>query len=175
MDLAISIRFSHLFPEALIEVPRHGILNVHPGSLPRYAGLYAPMRQMADGQAQIGCTVHWIDAGIDTGPVVARGAIAVERERSLIWHVCHSYDRGVDAVLDIVGDLRAGRRPAGQAQDNRERHYHRLPSAVEFEAFRDQGFQLVGVADYEELLAQYGTPPLGAGDLRMVAAARLPA
>ncbi len=111
MDLAISIRFSHLFPPALIGLPRHGILNVHPGSLPQYAGLYAPMRQMVDGQEQIGCTVHWIDDGIDTGPVIARCALPIDGARSLVWHVCHSYSQGVDAVLDIIGSCAAAAVP----------------------------------------------------------------
>jgi hypothetical protein len=155
MDLVISIRFSHLFPADLIGLPRHGILNLHPGSLPRYAGLYAPMRQILDGQTQIGCTVHWIDAGIDTGPIIANGALPIDRERSLIWHVCHAYVPGLAPVLDIVQAVAGGRRPPGKAQDSRQRHYHRLPGAAEFQAFRDRGFTLVGFGDYEDLLEHY--------------------
>jgi len=176
MDLAISIRFSHLFPAALIGLPRYGILNVHPGTLPQYAGLYAPMRQMVDGQEQIGCTVHWIDAGIDTGPVVARSALTVDGARSLVWHVCHSYDQGVDAVLDISRELRRGRRLAGEPQDNRQRHYHRLPTPAEFQAFQDQGFRLVAYTDYEELLEHYRSTLSDLSDeLSAAASARLPA
>jgi len=155
MDLVVSIRFSHLFPADLIGLPRYGILNLHPGSLPHYAGLYAPMRQMLDGQAQIGCTVHWIDAGIDTGPIIASGALPIDRGRSLIWHVCHAYTPGIAPVLDIVQALSSGRRPPGEAQDTRQRHYHRLPGAAEFQAFHDQGFRLVGFGDYEDLLQHY--------------------
>lgn len=176
MDLAISIRFSHLFPPALIRLPRHGILNIHPGSLPQYAGLYAPMRQMVDGQEQIGCTVHWIDDGIDTGPVIARTALPIDDARSLVWHVCHSYSQGVDAVLDITRKLRSGRRPAGQPQDNRQRHYHRLPTPAEFQAFADQGFLLVAYTDYEELLEHYrSTLSELSGDVNAALSARLPA
>jgi hypothetical protein len=79
-------------------------------------------------------------------------------------------------VLDITRELRSGRRPAGRPQDNRQRHYHRLPTPQEFQAFRDLGFRLVAYADYEELLEPYrGAPSDLSGALGAATAARLPA
>lgn len=154
-DLVISIRFSHIFPEPLIRIPRHGILNVHPGALPEYAGLFAPFRQMLDGRRHLGCTVHRVDRGIDTGPVISRQVLPVQRDRSLIWHVCNVYSPGVDALLDIVRDLKNGRTPLAESQNASKRHYHRLPTPAEFQQFRDRGFRLVDFGDYESLLQRY--------------------
>ncbi|MEM7442342.1 MAG: formyl transferase [Pseudomonadota bacterium] len=154
-DLVISIRFSHIFPESLIRIPRHGILNIHPGRLPEYAGLYAPFRQMLDGRGEIGCTVHWIDRGIDTGPVVSRGTVPIDRARSLIWHVCHAYTPGVDEVLHIVHGLKEGRQPSSESQNTSRRTYHRLPRPTEFQDFRDRGFRLIDFDDYDGLLQIY--------------------
>jgi hypothetical protein len=154
-DLVISIRFSHIFPAALLAVPRHGVINLHPGDLPRYAGLFAPFHQMLDGQERLGCTLHWVDAGIDTGPVIARRFMRVDPERSLLWHVCHVYPLGIDTLLEIVGDLRHGRRPPGEVQAAADRRYHRLPDRDGFARFRDAGWKLIDYADYEELLVAY--------------------
>lgn len=159
MDLVISIRFSHLFPQALIELPRHGILNVHPGTLPRYAGLYAPLQQILDGQEEIGCTVHWIDSGIDTGPILSHSGLPIDPGRSLLWHVCNIYSRGIDDSLGIIRAVADGRRPPGEPQDTSLRRYHHLPGVDEFQALRDKGFQLVAYADYEALLEQYRAEP----------------
>lgn len=159
-DLVVSIRFSHIFPKALLDVPRLGVLNLHPGDLPRYAGLFAPFHQLLDGQAQLGCTLHWIDEGIDTGPVIARRYMPVERGRSLLWHVCALYPHGVDVMAEVIADLAAGRRPPGEVQNAEGRHYHRLPDAAAFARFRAAGWKLVDYADYEELLSAYRPRPL---------------
>jgi hypothetical protein len=58
-DLVIVARFSHLFDRASIAVPRHGILNVHPGRLPELAGLHAPLR------AVIGADALWLQHPLD--------------------------------------------------------------------------------------------------------------
>lgn len=169
LDLVISIRFSHIFPEHLIRVPRHGILNAHPGDLPEYAGLFAPFRQMLDGRRDIGCTVHWIDRGIDTGPIVSRHTLPVSRDRSLIWHVCNIYQPGIDAMVDIVRGFKNGRPPLAESQNPSKRHYHRLPTPSEFQQFRDRGFRLVDYGDYEDLLGRYR--PRSAGLLGGMASA----
>jgi methionyl-tRNA formyltransferase len=158
-DLVISIRFSHIFPPSLLAVPRHGVLNLHPGDLPRYAGLFAPFHQIVDGQARLGCTLHWVDQGIDTGPVVGRRFLAVESDRSLIWHICRVYPLGIELALEVIEGLRAGRRPSGEAQQIEGRRYHRLPSAEAFARFREAGRKLVDFADYEELLSAYRAWP----------------
>jgi len=77
-------------------------------------------------------------------------------------------------VLDIIGSLRNGHRPPGEPQDIRQRHYHRLPTAAEFQAFHDKGFRLVAYPDYESLLEHYGAPlPDRPGGPGSAASARL--
>ena len=157
-DLVVSIRFSHIFPRALLAVPRLGVINLHPGDLPRYAGLFAPFHQILDGQDRLGCTLHWVDEGIDTGPVIARRFMPVDRDRSLLWHICHLYPLGIDVVAEVIGELMSGRRPSGEVQLAEGRRYHRLPDAAAFARFRAAGWKLVDYGDYEELLAAYRPP-----------------
>lgn len=155
-DLIVSIRFSHIFPADLLQIPRLGSLNIHPGALPHYAGLFAPFWQMLGDREAIGCSVHWIDQGIDTGPVLWHGWLPVDPSRSLLWHVCRTYPLGVDEVLTLVDQMRHGRHPGGLIQDGRARHYFRLPTRDDFARFKDKGFRVVDYDDYEELLAPFG-------------------
>lgn len=158
-DLVISIRFSHIFKPALLAIPRHGAVNVHPGDLPVYAGLFSPFHQMMDRRESIGCTLHWIDAGIDTGPVLARRYLPVDPGRSLLWHVCNVYPLCVEPLLELVAQLARGHRPQGDAQDSGLRDYRRLPDRAGFERFRAAGFKLIDHADYEALIADYLDQP----------------
>ncbi len=62
----LSERFLDRFPEAVI--------NVHPSLLPSYPGLHAIERALADGAKVFGVTVHYVDTGIDTGPIILQGS-----------------------------------------------------------------------------------------------------
>ncbi|MSQ03041.1 MAG: phosphoribosylglycinamide formyltransferase [Myxococcales bacterium] len=53
------------------------VLNIHPGLLPLFPGLHAPRQALAAGVTQAGATVHLVDAGVDTGPILAQGTVPV--------------------------------------------------------------------------------------------------
>ena len=53
-----------------------GMLNIHPSLLPAYPGLHTHRRALADGVRIHGCTVHFVTADVDGGPIVAQGAVA---------------------------------------------------------------------------------------------------
>jgi phosphoribosylglycinamide formyltransferase-1 len=53
-------------------------LNTHPALLPSFPGAHGVRDALAYGVKVTGCTVHWADAGVDTGPIIAQEAVAVE-------------------------------------------------------------------------------------------------
>ena len=53
-------------------------LNTHPALLPAFPGAHGVRDAMAYGVKVTGCTVHWADAGVDTGPIIAQEAVTVE-------------------------------------------------------------------------------------------------
>jgi phosphoribosylglycinamide formyltransferase-1 len=53
------------------------VLNVHPGLLPSFPGLHAQAQALAAGVKLAGCTVHFVDEGTDTGPIVAQAIVPV--------------------------------------------------------------------------------------------------
>lgn len=55
----------------------HRVVNIHPSLLPAFPGLEAWKQALDYGVKQTGCTVHLVDQGIDTGPIVAQEAVAV--------------------------------------------------------------------------------------------------
>ncbi|MDX2009007.1 MAG: phosphoribosylglycinamide formyltransferase [Myxococcaceae bacterium] len=53
------------------------VLNVHPALLPSFPGLHAPRQALTAGVAVTGCTVHFVDEGTDTGPIIAQACVPV--------------------------------------------------------------------------------------------------
>lgn len=157
-DLVISIRFSHIFPAEFIAVPTHGILNVHPGYLPEFAGLYTPYHQIALGRGRIGCTLHWVDEGIDTGPIVDISSIAFDPDRSLQWHVAQTYPAALPALVHAIEALEAGDPVRSTVQDMSTREYYRMPSQSDLVEFQ-RHCRLVSPRDFAELMAQFGVSP----------------
>lgn len=157
-DLILSVRFSLIFKQPIFEIPRLGTWNVHPGALPRYAGLFAPFRSMLDGQSHIGCTLHRIDDGIDTGPVVGIGWLPVDRRRSLLWHVVRAYQPGLDLFVTMLAGLRQSRQPDLLTQDSAQRVYVSMPADEHFRAFHASGLRLSDPGEYRDIIRGFLPP-----------------
>jgi methionyl-tRNA formyltransferase len=70
-DLGVLADYGQIVPRALLELPPHGILNVHPSLLPRHRGATPIPATIAAGDTHGGVTIIRMDEGIDTGPIVA--------------------------------------------------------------------------------------------------------
>lgn len=162
-DLVISARFGFIFDEAAIQAVAGRIINFHPGALPAYAGQFPVLRAMLRGDEQIGCTVHYITTGIDTGPVVDRRWIPVNLQHSHFYHRQAITEQGMLGVLDFVKALQRGEAPAGEPQRRDRRHYYGWPDAREFEASRKAGIVNMTPAEYLELLRAF-RPNLAVAD-----------
>ncbi len=68
-----------LSPHFLRAFPRR-VLNVHPSLLPAFPGLHAQRQALAHGVKVSGCTVHFVDEGLDSGPIVVQRAVPVRDE-----------------------------------------------------------------------------------------------
>lgn len=161
-DVMVSARFSLIFKRPVMDIPRLGTWNIHPGALPRYAGLFAPFRALVEGEPRMGCTLHRVDDGIDTGPVVGIGWLPVEPRRSLLWHVLATYKPGIDLFFQMLERMQAGLPVEEMVQDDSQRDYVSLPGEPAFETFRAKGFRLYDPKDYLDILTSF-LPSSGAG------------
>jgi phosphoribosylglycinamide formyltransferase-1 len=72
--------FMRLVTPTLLGAYRHRVLNIHPALLPAFPGLHAQDQAHAYGVRIAGCTVHLVDEGTDTGPIVVQGAVPVGQD-----------------------------------------------------------------------------------------------
>jgi len=76
-DLVVLAGFMRVLGPELVGRYAGRMLNIHPSLLPAYPGLHTHRRALADGVRIHGCTVHFVTAALDHGPIVAQGAVPV--------------------------------------------------------------------------------------------------
>jgi phosphoribosylglycinamide formyltransferase-1 len=104
-DFVVSAGFMRVLAEPVLSRFANRIINTHPALLPDFPGAHAVRDALAAGAIRTGSTVHFIDAGVDTGPVIAQEAVEVlpdDDEASL-----HERIKVVERrlLLDVVLDL----------------------------------------------------------------------
>ncbi|MGI8679856.1 MAG: phosphoribosylglycinamide formyltransferase [Jatrophihabitans sp.] len=75
-DLVVLAGFMKLLAPEIVH--RFRIVNTHPALSPAFPGAHAIRDALAAGASTTGVTVHWVDEGVDTGPVIAQAAVGVE-------------------------------------------------------------------------------------------------
>jgi methionyl-tRNA formyltransferase len=76
-DVLIVVAYGLLLPQAVLDIPRLGCLNVHGSLLPRWRGAAPVQRAIAAGDAQTGVCIMRMEAGLDTGPVLAKKVVHI--------------------------------------------------------------------------------------------------
>ena len=74
-DLVVSAGFMRILSERITR--RFKIINSHPALLPLYPGAHAVRDALAAGASETGTTIHWVDAGVDTGQVIAQERVEI--------------------------------------------------------------------------------------------------
>ncbi|HET7763211.1 MAG TPA: phosphoribosylglycinamide formyltransferase [Phycicoccus sp.] len=75
-DIVVSAGFMKVLGPAVLGA--HPVLNTHPALLPSFPGAHGVRDALAHGVRVTGCTCHWVDAGVDTGPIIEQQAVRVE-------------------------------------------------------------------------------------------------
>lgn len=78
VDLIVLAGFMRIIKAPILEAFPDRILNVHPSLLPAFPGLDAPGQAIAAGASETGCTVHVVNAGVDSGPILGQARVPIE-------------------------------------------------------------------------------------------------
>lgn len=79
IDLVVLAGYMRLLGSKIINNYRYRIINIHPALLPSFPGLNAQKQALEYGVKISGCTVHFVDEGIDTGPIILQHAVEVKQ------------------------------------------------------------------------------------------------
>ncbi|WP_296664692.1 phosphoribosylglycinamide formyltransferase [Demequina sp.] len=96
-DLVLLAGFMRIVGRPCLERFGGRMINTHPALLPAYPGAHAVSDALAGGARVTGCTVMIVDAGVDTGPIVAQAAVEVRDDDN--EHTLHERIKGVEREL----------------------------------------------------------------------------
>ncbi|MES0873071.1 methionyl-tRNA formyltransferase [Sinimarinibacterium thermocellulolyticum] len=76
-EVMVVVAYGLILPQAVLDIPRHGCLNIHASLLPRWRGAAPIQRAIEAGDRETGITIMRMDAGLDTGPMLLREAVPI--------------------------------------------------------------------------------------------------
>ena len=76
-DLIVVVAYGQILPQAILDLPKFGCVNVHTSLLPKYRGAAPIQWAIADGEAETGVTIMKMDAGLDTGEIISQKRIPI--------------------------------------------------------------------------------------------------
>ena len=103
-DIAVVAAYGLILPQAVLDAPRLGCLNVHASLLPRWRGAAPVQRAILAGDATTGVTIMAMEAGLDTGPMRARVEIAIDGKDAGALTAALA-QAGAQLLVDVLADL----------------------------------------------------------------------
>jgi phosphoribosylglycinamide formyltransferase 1 len=116
VNLVVLAGFNRILSSVMLDAFPMSIINIHPALLPAFPGKNAQLQALRYGVKIAGCTVHFVDAGTDTGPIIAQAAVPVldsDDEETLSKRILVEEHKLYPAVLKLYAEGRlrvSGRR-----------------------------------------------------------------
>lgn len=111
-DLGVMAFVTHILPRRVLDLPARGTIQYHPSLLPRHRGIAAMQWAIRMGETRTGLSIFWVDAGIDTGPVLLQREVEIGPDDTVgSLYFDKLFVPGVDALVESVRLVREGKAP----------------------------------------------------------------
>jgi phosphoribosylglycinamide formyltransferase 1 len=80
VELVVLAGFMRILSDIMVNAFPNAIMNIHPALLPAFPGLHAQQQALDYGVKYSGCTVHFVDCGTDTGPIILQAVVPVKQD-----------------------------------------------------------------------------------------------
>ncbi|AUQ55785.1 methionyl-tRNA formyltransferase Fmt [Phaeobacter inhibens] len=104
-DVAVVVAYGLILPQAVLDAPRQGCLNIHASLLPRWRGAAPIHRAIMAGDAQTGVCIMQMEAGLDTGPVLMREATDIGAEETTAQLHDRLSEMGAELIVQALTQL----------------------------------------------------------------------
>jgi methionyl-tRNA formyltransferase len=117
-DAMVIVGYGQIIPQSIIDIPRHGIINVHGSLLPKYRGAAPVQWAIANGETRTGVTTMRIDAGLDTGAMLLKWETEIGPEENALELGERMARAGADLLVETLARIGAGSIQAEQQDDS---------------------------------------------------------
>jgi methionyl-tRNA formyltransferase len=101
-DYLLSAHFNQLIDKNILDIPKCGCLNIHPGLLPVYKGVDPAFYMLLRNEKQLGVTLHYQDESFDTGSIIKKIVYQRNVETSLFLVNCKLFILGIESLLKLL-------------------------------------------------------------------------
>jgi methionyl-tRNA formyltransferase len=137
-DLLVSANLNQRVAQRTMALARLGAINVHGALLPSYRGLFPYFWMLADGAAEAGVTVHWMDEHFDTGPVIMQERIAISDDDTVFSLSLKGASAGAHLVARAIISIADGSAQA-VPQESGSGSYYSWPTPADVRRLRRRG------------------------------------
>ncbi len=124
-DLIVVIAYGKIIPQAILDLPTYGCINVHASLLPKYRGASCLTAPILNGDSETGVTIMKMDAGLDTGGILRQAEMKLDGRANLETVHDALSALGADLLVPTLRDYVAGKiKP--QAQDETQASYVKI-------------------------------------------------
>ena len=116
-DVMVVVAYGLILPQAVLDMPRLGCLNVHASLLPRWRGAAPIQRAIEAGDPQSGITIMQMDAGLDTGDMLASASCPIRADTTAASLHDDLAALGTPLLLQVLSDLQTHQQGARQQDD----------------------------------------------------------
>ena len=117
VDVLIVAAYGLILPQAMLDWPRHGAINIHASLLPRWRGAAPIQRALLAGDGETGISIMQMDAGLDTGPVIERVVVPIAPRDTAGALTGRLAAAGAEAIVRTLATLADAGALAAQPQD----------------------------------------------------------
>ena len=107
-ELMVVAAYGLILPQAVLDIPRHGCLNIHASLLPRWRGAAPIQRAILAGDTETGITIMQMDAGLDTGAVLRRDVIPIAQHDTSVSLHDKLATLGGQAIVAVLSQMSKG-------------------------------------------------------------------
>jgi methionyl-tRNA formyltransferase len=104
-DAMVVVGYGQIIPQAILDIPPQGIINVHASLLPKYRGAAPIQWAIARGETTTGVTTMKIDAGLDTGAMLLKWETAIGEEETAVELGARLAPAGADLLVETLAEL----------------------------------------------------------------------
>jgi methionyl-tRNA formyltransferase len=163
IDLLLNVHSLYLIHGDVVAAPRIGSFNLHPGPLPAMAGLNTPCWAIYRGEPRHAVTLHWMEAGIDTGDIAYEAAFDLSEKDTGLSVSMRCVKEGMPLVARLLEDAEHGRDaiPRHRQDTSLRRYYGREAPEGGRIVWSRPARELVGLvraSDYSPFPSPWGQP-----------------
>lgn len=107
-EVCVLVAYGRILKQPILDVPKHGFLNVHPSLLPRYRGPSPIQTAILMGETETGVTIMRLDSGTDTGDILLSRAVSIEAEDTTESLSKRLADAGAELIVEALELIEAG-------------------------------------------------------------------